>query len=121
MLTRGGGAVKLRLVGVTRLPFGKNDGLIRILYALIRSSGVDVGREGGGPGPDIVPLSAKGMPWAQLAQDGSDYFDYHHTADDTLDKIDPRALDQQVAAYAVLAWLAAEYAGDFGRLPRPER
>ena len=73
----------------------------------------------GGAGPDISPLVAEGMPWAQLAQDGSDYFDYHHTADDTLDKIDPRALDQQVAAYAAFAWLAADVAGDFGRLPLP--
>ncbi|HEX5692998.1 MAG TPA: peptidase M28 family protein, partial [Arenimonas sp.] len=55
--------------------------------------------------------------WAQLAQDGIDYFDYHHTANDTLDKIDPRALDQQVAAYAVLAYLAAETEVDFGTLP----
>ena len=56
-------------------------------------------------------------PWAQLAQDGTDYFDWHHTANDTLDKVDPEALDQQVAAYAVLAWLAAEADVDFGRAP----
>lgn len=68
----------------------------------------------GSPGPDIGPLVAKGAPWAQLAQDGSDYFDYHHTPDDTLDKIDPAALDQQVAAYAVLAYLSAETVQDFG-------
>ncbi|MBD9367176.1 M28 family peptidase [Xanthomonas sp. XNM01] len=68
----------------------------------------------GGPGPDIGPLSAKGTTWAWLAQDGSDYFHLHHTADDTLDKIDPAALAQNVAAYAVFAWLAAEAEGDFG-------
>ena len=62
----------------------------------------------GGPGPDIGPMAALGMPWAALAQDGTDYFDYHHTANDTLDKINPEALKQQVAAYAVLAYLAAE-------------
>jgi hypothetical protein len=44
----------------------------------------------------------------ELQQDGSDYFDYHHTANDTLDKINAKDLDQQVAAYAVLAYLAAE-------------
>jgi hypothetical protein len=57
------------------------------------------------------------MPWAQLAQDGTDYFDYHHTANDTLDKIEPAALDQQAAAYAVLAYLAAETSVDFGKAP----
>jgi carboxypeptidase Q len=49
-----------------------------------------------------------------LRQDGTDYFDYHHTPDDTLDKIDPKALAQNVAAYAVFAYLAANADGDFG-------
>ncbi|WP_125075879.1 M28 family peptidase [Pseudoxanthomonas sp. SGT-18] len=71
----------------------------------------------GGPGPDIIPLAAKGATWAWLAQDGTDYFHLHHTADDTLDKIDPEALKQNVAAWAVFAWLAAEAEGDFGSKP----
>jgi Zn-dependent M28 family amino/carboxypeptidase len=75
----------------------------------------------GDAGPDIGPFAKLGMPWAQLAQDGTDYFDYHHTANDTLDKVDSAALDQQVAAYAVLAYSAAETTVDFGRSPpRPE-
>lgn len=68
----------------------------------------------GGPGPDIGPIAAKGGAWGWLAQDGTDYFDLHHTADDTLDKIDPKALAQNVAAYTVFAYLAAEADGDFG-------
>jgi Zn-dependent M28 family amino/carboxypeptidase len=71
----------------------------------------------GDSGPDVGPLAEKGMPWAQLAQDGTHYFDIHHTANDTLDKIEPAALDQQAAAYAVLAYLAAETTVDFGRSP----
>lgn len=67
----------------------------------------------GGPA-DVRPISAKGGAWAWLAQDGTDYFDLHHTADDTLDKIDPKALAQNVAAYTVFAYLAAEADGDFG-------
>ena len=54
------------------------------------------------------------MPWGALRQDGTDYFDLHHTADDTLDKIDPKALAQNVAAYTVFAYLAAESEGSFG-------
>ncbi|MEO8159880.1 MAG: M28 family peptidase [Arenimonas sp.] len=76
-------------------------------------------REQGGPGPDIGPFAKLGMPWAQLAQDGTDYFDYHHTANDTLDKLDSAALDQQAAAYAVMAYAAAESPVDFGRAPQP--
>lgn len=73
----------------------------------------------GGPGPDISPLAAIGGTWAWLGQDGSEYFDLHHNADDTLDKIDPDALAQNVAAYAVFAWLAAEAEGGFGSAPKP--
>jgi Zn-dependent M28 family amino/carboxypeptidase len=71
----------------------------------------------GGPGPDIGPFAGEGMAWAALRQDGTDYFDYHHTPDDTLDKIDPKALAQNVAAYAVFAYLAADAKGDFGSKP----
>lgn len=71
----------------------------------------------GGPGPDVGPSSQNGVAWARLAQDGTDYFDLHHTPDDTFDKIDPQALAQNVAAYAVFAYLAASADGDFGSQP----
>jgi Zn-dependent M28 family amino/carboxypeptidase len=94
--------------------------VIEQIAALLAPLGISK-QEKGGPGPDIGPFAKLGMPWAQLHQDGSDYFDYHHTANDTLDKIDSDALDQQVAAYAVLAYAAAQSEIDFGRSPpRPE-
>ncbi|MCF7223387.1 M28 family peptidase [Marilutibacter chinensis] len=78
----------------------------------------------GGPGPDIGPIAAKGAAWGWLAQDGTDYFDLHHTPDDTFDKIDPQALAQNVAAYAVFAYLAASVENDrasgFGSAPTSE-
>jgi|AntRauTorcE11898_2_1112593.scaffolds.fasta_scaffold13600_2 Zn-dependent M28 family amino/carboxypeptidase len=58
-------------------------------------------------GPDLSPLNAAGMPVMRLAQDGRDYFDLHHTPDDTLDKIDPEAMTQNVAAYAAFLWVLA--------------
>jgi Zn-dependent M28 family amino/carboxypeptidase len=79
--------------------------------------GIVVEKDLGGPGPDVSAFVPKGLAWAQLAQDGTDYFDYHHTANDTLDKIEPAAMDQQAAAYAVFAYLAAESDVDFGRAP----
>jgi carboxypeptidase Q len=39
------------------------------------------------------------------------YFDWHHTANDTLDKVDPEALKQAVAAYAAVVWIAANVEG----------
>ncbi len=59
-------------------------------------------------GPDIIPLNMAGVPTVRLNQDGTDYFDLHHTPDDTFDKIDPNAMQQNVAAYATLIWLASE-------------
>ena len=58
-------------------------------------------------GSDIGPMIAAGQPAIGLSQDGTRYFDLHHTANDTLDKIDPAQLRQNVAAWtAMLAILA---------------
>ena len=64
-------------------------------------------------GPDIIPLAREGVPTIRLNQDGYDYFDLHHTPDDTFDKIDPDAMAQNVAAYAALIWLASETDSNF--------
>jgi hypothetical protein len=53
-------------------------------------------------GSDIGPLLADGLPGVTLAQDGTRYFDLHHTADDTLDKVDPEDLRQNVAAWTTM-------------------
>jgi len=58
-------------------------------------------------GSDIGPMLGDGLPGVGLSQDGTRYFDYHHTPDDTLDKVDPAQLRQNVAAWtAVLAVLS---------------
>ena len=58
-------------------------------------------------GADVQPLGAAGAGILELEQDGSRYFDLHHTPDDTFDKVDKAQLDQNVAAYAAAVWLAA--------------
>ncbi len=73
----------------------------------------------GGPESDIEVMAGLGMAWASLGHDGTNYFDLHHTDEDTLDKIDPKQLAQNVAAYVVLAWLASQADGDFGSAPKP--
>lgn len=60
-----------------------------------------------GGGPDLIPFRDFNIPVFGLLQDGTDYFNFHHTADDTLDKIDPIKLRQNVAAYSVFAYMAA--------------
>ncbi len=87
---------------------------------VLRPLGIDYLQDKGSPGPDISPLAAKGGAWGWLGQDGTDYFDLHHNADDTFDKVDPDAVAQNTAAYAVFAWLAAESAGGFGSAPKTD-
>ncbi len=58
-------------------------------------------------GSDIGPMLADGLPGIGLSQGGTRYIDLHHTPDDTLDKVDPAQLRQNVAAWtAVLAILS---------------
>ncbi|WP_339913698.1 M20/M25/M40 family metallo-hydrolase [uncultured Brevundimonas sp.] len=64
-------------------------------------------------GADVGPLAGAGVPVFGLAQDGTRYFDLHHTADDTLNKIDPSQMSQNVAAWAGLVWLIADSDVDF--------
>lgn len=70
-------------------------------------NGVAIGNNQASGGPDISMLPALAVPVASLRQNGHDYFDYHHTPNDTLDKIDPKALAQNVAAYAQFAYIMA--------------
>jgi hypothetical protein len=76
----------------------------------------DTSRPGGG-GSDLSQMHGKGMAALSLTQDGTKYFDWHHTPNDTLDKIDPAELAQNVAVYAAFSYMAAQASGDFGSAP----
>ena len=72
-------------------------------------SGIDAdGIAASGGGADIGPIMREGVPGASLDVEGSHYFDIHHTASDTLDKIDPRDLQLCVATMAVFAYTIAD-------------
>ncbi len=72
-------------------------------------------------GADVGRLRELGVPILDPRQDGTRYFDFHHTANDTVDKIDPPSLAQAAAAYATLVLVAADMDGDLGRVPEKER
>jgi carboxypeptidase Q len=59
------------------------------------------------PGSDIAPLAKAGVPSLGIIQDARTYFNYHHTAADTLDKIVPRELRENAAAMAVMGYALA--------------
>jgi Zn-dependent M28 family amino/carboxypeptidase len=67
-------------------------------------------------GSDTEEIQEAGVPVVSFAQDASRYFDIHHSADDTLDKIDREQLNQNVAAWTAFLWLVADSDIDFRAL-----
>ena len=79
----------------------------------------EVKKDGGGA--DIGPLRAAGVPLFSPSQDMARYFDLHHTADDTFDKIDREELNTNVATVAALLYTLAEAETPPERIPEAER
>ena len=61
-------------------------------------------------GEDIGGLTEEGVPSFAPVQDNRFYFNYHHTAADTFDKVDPKHLNENAAVMAVLAYAVADSA-----------
>lgn len=59
-------------------------------------------------------MHGKGMAALTLTQDGTTYFDDHHSTNDTLNKVDSKQLDQNVAVYAAFTYMTAQAQSDFG-------
>lgn len=72
-------------------------------------------------GADISRLILAGVPLFSIRQDASRYFDYHHTANDTFDKIDRESIDRVTAAVAAFAYVAAAIPEPFERIPKDKR
>ncbi len=68
----------------------------------------------GGDGADISPLVKAGVAAIDLNQSGQRYFDYHHTPEDTLDRIDPEQLRQNVAAWTAMLAVTANAPEEIG-------
>jgi hypothetical protein len=110
------GARKVWLMTASVKPEAR--GAIDQIAKVLAPIGVDYdAKKPGGGGSDLSQMHGKGMAALSLVQDGTDYFDYHHTANDTLDKIDPKELAQNVAVYAAFSYMAAQADGDFGSAP----
>ena len=81
--------------GAKSLAFGKT------LQQQLAQLGIELGDNSASGGPDVSVLKAQGVPVVSLQQDGTDYFDYHHTPNDTMDKIDPAAMQQNLEAWLI--------------------
>ncbi|MEL6368034.1 MAG: M28 family peptidase, partial [Pseudomonadota bacterium] len=87
----------------------------RAMQQTLEPLGITPGGNQASGGPDVSMLPRYGVPVVTPRQDGWDYFDLHHTPDDTIDKIDPESVRQNVATYAAFVYLAAEMDWDFRR------
>jgi Zn-dependent M28 family amino/carboxypeptidase len=84
-----------------------------VLKEIADALGLPMSAKATNGGPDIGPMFNEGVPAMRLQQDGTDYFDLHHTPDDTFDKIDPEHMAQNVGAFAAMSWIAANSDSDF--------
>jgi len=71
---------------------------------------------GGADVRDII--ASNNLAIVDLQQDGTRYFDLHHTPDDTLDKIDPKQMRQNVAAWSTVLSIIANSDADFTMPPK---
>jgi hypothetical protein len=85
------------------------------LASLLKPLGVERNPQEGDGGADLSTLT--GVPVVSLDQDARAYFDFHHTANDTLDKVDRKHLDQVVAAFVTFAYVAAQSPPGFRPTP----
>ena len=86
---------------------------IRELAQYLAPLGVALSPENNAKGQsDMSALSDAGMPSIDFAPDGSNYFDYHHTAADVLEVVNKRELDAGAAAMATLVYLLDKFGLD---------
>ncbi|PCG15815.1 MULTISPECIES: M20/M25/M40 family metallo-hydrolase [Sphingomonas] len=81
---------------------------------IVKGSGI------AGDGADIAPIIRTGVAGVDLNQSGLDYFDVHHTPDDTLDRVEPEALRQNVAAWTTMLAIVANAPEEIGTVTRPK-
>jgi hypothetical protein len=109
------GADRVWRVGWNVAP--ENMPLVDRVTAALAPLGIARGSAGANGGPDVNPVVATGVAAIDLNQDGTRYFDLHHTPDDTLDKIDPGQLRQNVAAWTAMLAIVANAPEEIRPIP----
>ncbi len=93
--------------------------LLQPVADLLQASGAGTLRNAEEGGQDLIPLNVMGVPAFAPLQDTRKYFEFHHTAADTLDKVDPKELRENVAVVSVLAYALATMTQNLPRKPLP--
>lgn len=110
-----------RVYEVTLLAGPGNERALLADAGLLGPLGAVPGEKQAEGGADISPLRAAGVPIFDLRQDGSRYFDVHHSENDVVEKIEKADLDQAAASFAAMAYSIADRSGDLGRVPEKDR
>ncbi len=111
-----------RSLGLNAAITAESEQTLRPVIDALRPIGAtSLSRTEGEVGADIFPLQEAGVPGFAPLVDARHYFDYHHTAADTLDKVDPVNMNTQVATMAVLAYYLAELPTPLPRLAAEAR
>jgi carboxypeptidase Q len=84
--------------------------LYRALAGAVARFGVEPSKQVANGGADVAVVRDQKGPIIDLQQDGTHYFDLHHTPDDTLDKVDPAQLRQNVAVWTAVVTILANRA-----------
>ena len=85
--------------------------------AALAPLGIVRGTATGGDGADIALLVKDGVAAINLNQSGTRYFDYHHTPEDTLERVDPEQLRQNVAAWTAMLAVVANAPEEIAKIP----
>jgi hypothetical protein len=83
---------------------------LKPLAEVLNAIGAETQIAAPGVAEDIDGLTRKGVPSFAPIQDNRFYFNYHHSAADTFDKVDPKHLNENAAVMAVLAYALADSA-----------
>jgi hypothetical protein len=94
-----------------------NKPIVDRIAALLFPLGIPKGSGPASAGADLGDWAEAGVAAIDLQQDGTRYFDLHHTPDDTFDKVDPAQLRQNVAAWTAMLAVLADAREPIGKLP----
>lgn len=109
----GSGAVRTLNAGVAANDWPR----VQQMAQALKGWGVEPGHNASRGGPDLKPLFERGVPVLAPGQDGSLYFDVHHTPLDGIDRLDAAGIEQAAKVFALLAWTAANAPNTYARPP----
>ncbi len=91
-----------------RVPAASREGsLARTLHASLAPLGIELDAGASRGGVDLQPLGHLGVPFVDLRQDVTRYFDFHHTANDVIENVSRVEIEEATVAFALAAWVLA--------------